>query len=89
MSIDIDKFDFGFTVVDEDELEVVQKQTQKLESASGKAEEVEEKLNNRIDKLNFFWKKNKLLRKEKKILNINTPLAKLLAIIFVPITRFF
>ena len=50
---------------------------------------VEEKLNNRIDKLNFFWKKNKLLRKEKKILNINTPLAKLLAIIFVPITRFF
>ena len=31
MSIDLDKFDFGFTAVDEDELEVVQKQSQKLE----------------------------------------------------------
>ena len=37
--------DFGFTAVDEDELEVVQKQTQKLESTSGKAEELEDKLN--------------------------------------------
>ena len=46
MSIDIDQFDFGFTAVDEDELEVVQKQTQKLESTAGKAEESEEKLNN-------------------------------------------
>ena len=45
MSIDIDQFDFGFTAVDEDELEVVQKQTQKLESTAGKAEESEEKLN--------------------------------------------
>ena len=45
MSIDLDKFDFGFTAVDEDELEVVQKQSQKLESASGKAEEIEDKLN--------------------------------------------
>ena len=45
MSIDIEKFDFGFTAVDEDELEVVQKQSQKLESASGKAEETEDKLN--------------------------------------------
>ncbi len=45
MSIDLDKFDFGFTAVDEDELEVVQKQTQKLESTSGKAEELEDKLN--------------------------------------------
>ena len=45
MSIDLDKFDFGFTVVDEDELEVVQKQSQKLESTSGKAEELEDKLN--------------------------------------------
>jgi len=43
--IDLDKFDFGFTAVDEDELEVVQKQTQKLESTSGKAEELEDKLN--------------------------------------------
>ena len=45
MSIDLDKFDFGFTAVDEDELEVVKKQTQKLESTSGKAEELEDKLN--------------------------------------------
>ena len=29
--IDLDKFDFGFTAVDEDELEVVQKQSQKLD----------------------------------------------------------
>lgn len=43
--IDLDKFDFGFTAVDEDELEVVQKQSQKLETTSGKAEELEEKLN--------------------------------------------
>ena len=45
MSIDLEKFDFGFTAVDEDELEVVQKQSQKLESTSGKAEELEDKLN--------------------------------------------
>jgi ubiquinone/menaquinone biosynthesis C-methylase UbiE len=45
MSIDLDKFDFGFTAVDEDELEVVQKQSQKLETTSGKAEELEDKLN--------------------------------------------
>ena len=45
MGIDLDQFDFGFTAVDEDELEVVQKQTQKLESTSGKAEELEDKLN--------------------------------------------
>ena len=45
MSIDLDKFDFGFTAVDEDELEVVQKQSQKLESTSGKADELEDKLN--------------------------------------------
>tara|TARA_B100000963_G_scaffold236371_1_gene206617 strand:- start:2964 stop:3233 length:270 start_codon:yes stop_codon:yes gene_type:complete len=43
--IDLDKFDFGFTAVDEDELEVVQKQSQKLESTSGKAEDLEDKLN--------------------------------------------
>ena len=45
MSIDLDQFDFGFTAIDEDELEVVQLQTQKLESTSGKAEELEDKLN--------------------------------------------
>ena len=44
-NIDLDKFDFGFTAVDEDELEVVQKQSQKLESTSGKAEDLEDKLN--------------------------------------------
>ena len=43
--IDLDKFDFGFTAVDEDELQFVQKQSQKLESTSGKAEELEDKLN--------------------------------------------
>tara|TARA_Y100001937_G_scaffold4350_1_gene5650 strand:- start:1907 stop:2176 length:270 start_codon:yes stop_codon:yes gene_type:complete len=43
--IDLDKFDFGFTAVDEDELEVVQRQSQKLESTSGKAEDLEDKLN--------------------------------------------
>ena len=43
--IDLEKFDFGFTAVDEDELEVVQKQSQKLQSTSGKAEELEDKLN--------------------------------------------
>ena len=45
MSIDLDKFDFGFTAVDEDELEVVQKQSQKIESTSGQAKELEDKLN--------------------------------------------
>ena len=49
MSIDLDKFDFGFTAVDEDELEVVQKQSQKLETTSGKAEELEESLSNDND----------------------------------------
>tara|TARA_Y100001937_G_scaffold79123_1_gene107245 strand:- start:779 stop:1045 length:267 start_codon:yes stop_codon:yes gene_type:complete len=45
MSIDIERFDFGFTAVDEDELEVVQKQSQKLETTSDKVEATEEKLN--------------------------------------------
>tara|TARA_X000000950_G_scaffold167346_1_gene204371 strand:+ start:4581 stop:4847 length:267 start_codon:yes stop_codon:yes gene_type:complete len=45
MSIDIDQFDFGFTAVDESELEAVQKATTKVESTSSKAEEAEEKLN--------------------------------------------
>ena len=38
-------FDFGFTAVDEDELEAVQKATTKVESTSSKAEDLEEKLN--------------------------------------------
>ena len=45
MSIDIDKFDFGFTAVDESELEAVQKTTTKLQTTSSKAEDLEEKLN--------------------------------------------
>ena len=42
-----DFFDFGFTAVDENELEVVQKATQTAESASSTAEEMQDK----IDKL--------------------------------------
>ena len=38
-------FDFGFTAVDESELEAVQKTTAKLDTQSGKAEELEDKLN--------------------------------------------
>ena len=45
MSIDIDQFDFGFTAVDESELEAVQKATTKVESTSSKVEETEENLN--------------------------------------------
>ena len=45
MSIDIYEFDFGFTAVDESELEAVQKATTKVESTSSKVEETEEKLN--------------------------------------------
>jgi hypothetical protein len=45
MSIDIDKFDFGFTAVDESELEAVQKATTKVQTTSTKAEDLEEKLN--------------------------------------------
>ena len=43
--IDIDKFDFGFTAVDESELEAVQKTTTKLQTTSSKAKDLEEKLN--------------------------------------------
>ena len=45
MSIDLNKFDFGFTAVDENELEAVQKTSSKLESTSTKASELEDKLN--------------------------------------------
>tara|TARA_B100000287_G_scaffold199592_1_gene188625 strand:- start:300 stop:563 length:264 start_codon:yes stop_codon:yes gene_type:complete len=38
-------FDFGFTAVDESELEAVQKTAAKLDTQSGKAEELEDKLN--------------------------------------------
>ena len=61
MSIDIDQFDFGFTAVDESELEAVQKSTSKLESTSSKASELEDKLNklyNAIQPLLTNLKKN-------------------------------
>ena len=45
MSIDIDAFDFGFTAVDENELEAVQKLTNKASSVAANAEINEEKLN--------------------------------------------
>lgn len=45
MSIDIDKFDFGFTAVDENELEAVQKLSSEASSVAASAEQNEEKLN--------------------------------------------
>jgi len=45
MSIDIDAFDFGFTAVDENELEAVQKLSNEASTVSAAAEENEEKLN--------------------------------------------
>jgi len=45
MSDNLLDFDFGFTAVDESELEAVQKATNKVESTSSKAEDLEEKLN--------------------------------------------
>ena len=44
--VDIEKFDFGFTAVDENELEAVQKASSKIESTASKAEDLEDKLNN-------------------------------------------
>lgn len=41
-----DMFDFGFTAVDEEELEAVQKQTAQVEYASTKIADTEERLNN-------------------------------------------
>jgi hypothetical protein len=45
MSIDINQFDFGFTAVDENELEAVQKVTTEASSASASLQETEDKLN--------------------------------------------
>lgn len=45
MSIDIEKFDFGFTAVDENELEAVQKTTAKLQSSDNTSAALEAKLN--------------------------------------------
>ena len=41
-----DMFDFGFTAVDEEELEAVQKQNAQVEYASTKIADTEERLNN-------------------------------------------
>lgn len=46
MSVDIDNFDFGFTAVDEEELEAVQKLTETLSSSNHSASDYEEKMNN-------------------------------------------
>ena len=43
--IDIDAFDFGFTAVDENELEAVQKLSTQATAVSESAEQTEEKLN--------------------------------------------
>ena len=45
MSIDIDAFDSGFTAVDENELEAVQKLSNEASTVAASAEENEEKLN--------------------------------------------
>ena len=45
MSIDIDAFDFGFTAVDENELEAVQKLSSEASTVAASAEQNEEKLN--------------------------------------------
>ena len=45
MSIDINQFDFGFTAVDENELEAVQKVSTEASSASASLQETEDKLN--------------------------------------------
>jgi len=45
MSIDIDAFDFGFTAVDENELEAVQKLSTEASSVAATSAEMEDKLN--------------------------------------------
>ena len=43
--VDIEKFDFGFTAVDESELKAVQETTAKLETSDSESAELEDKLN--------------------------------------------
>jgi len=45
MSIDIDAFDFGFTAVDETELEAVQKLSTEASTVAATSAELEDKLN--------------------------------------------
>lgn len=61
MAIDIDEFDFGFTAVDETELEAVQQSAETVNSAQTAALNNEEKLNklyNAIQPLLSNLKKN-------------------------------
>jgi hypothetical protein len=61
MSIDIDKFDFGFTAVDENELEAVQTSQVFATEATATVNELEDKLNklyNAIQPLLSNLKKN-------------------------------
>jgi type VI protein secretion system component VasF len=61
MAIDIDEFDFGFTAVDETELEAVQQSAESVNSAQSAALDNEEKLNklyNAIQPLLSNLKKN-------------------------------
>jgi len=45
MSLDLETFDFGFTAVDENELEAVQKLSAESTTASATSAEMEDKLN--------------------------------------------
>ena len=45
MSVDINNFDFGFTAVDEEELDAVQKLTETAASQENAASDYEEKMN--------------------------------------------
>ena len=45
MSIEIEKFDFGFTAVDETEFKAVQETTAILETSDSESAELEDKLN--------------------------------------------
>ena len=57
MSIDIEKFDFGFTAVDETELKAVQETTAKLETSDSESAQLEEKLNKlyNANNVNFIY----------------------------------
>tara|TARA_B100000963_G_C22531498_1_gene627807 strand:- start:120 stop:386 length:267 start_codon:yes stop_codon:yes gene_type:complete len=46
MADDLLKFDFGFTAVDESELEAVQEASKKVSSTDAEVKELEDKLNN-------------------------------------------
>ena len=58
MSIDIEKFDFGFTAVDENELEAVQKTTAQLESSDNTSAALEAKLNKLYNETNTLHNRN-------------------------------